>query len=145
MASGVSGRNVLIKRSNGGSPETFTAIAALKDTKFQQTEKEVDTTSKDDAGARSLLSGTVLHAMTVTGTGIFTNSATLAAVRADMAAGTHKNYQMFLASGVTGATASGGKYTGTFRLTSLEEAGQHDGEMTYSMSFASDGAIVFTT
>lgn len=143
MATGISGRKVLIKRSNGGSPETFTTIAGLRDTKFQQTEKEVDTTTKDDAGDSSLLSGKVMHKMTVTGTGVFTDSATLASVRADMAAGTHSNYQMILA--LATATVGGGKYTGTFRITSLEEAGQFDGEMNYSLTLVSSGAVAFST
>lgn len=143
MAAGISGRNILIKRSNGNSPETFTTIAALRDTKFQHTEKEVDTTSKDDAGKRSLLSGNVLLAMTVTGTGVFTDSTTLASVRADFLAGLHKNYEMWLADGV--ATVGGGRYTGTFRVTSMEESGTFDGEINYSLTFVSDGNIAFTT
>lgn len=143
MATGISGRYLLIKRSAGGSPETFTTMAALKDTKITQTEQEVDTTSKDDSGKRSLLSGNVLLAMTVTGSGVFTNSATLAAVRADQRAGTHKNYQIYVAD--TEASASGGKYTGTFRCTNLEESGSFNGEMNYTMTLVSDGAIAFST
>ena len=143
MATGISGRYVYIKRSAGGSPETFTQMAALRDTTITQSEATVDTTTKDDAGKRSLLSGNILLTMTITGTGVFTNSATLAAVRSDMRAGTHKNYQVYLAD--SEASASGGKYTGTFRVTSLEEAGQYDGEMNYSLTLESDGAIAFAT
>lgn len=143
MATGISGRYILIKRSNGGSPETFTTIAALRDTSISQTETEVDTTTKDDSGKRALLSGNILLAMTVTGTGVFTNSSTVAAVRSDMRAGTHKNYQIYVAS--TESATAGGVYTGTFRCTSFEEAGAHDGEMNYSMTLVSDGAIAFAT
>lgn len=143
MSTGISGRSIYIKRSAGGSPETFTQMAALRDTTVTQTEQSVDTTSKDDAGKRALLSGNVLLAMTITGTGIFTNSATLAAVRADMRAGTHKNYQVYVAD--SEAAAAGGKYTGTFRVTSLTEAGVYNGEMNYSMTMESDGAISFST
>lgn len=143
MATGISGRYLYIKRSAGGSPETFTQMAALRDTTITQTEASVDTTTKDDAGKRALLSGNILLTMTVSGTGVFTNSATLAAVRSDMRAGTHKNYQIYVAD--SEAATAGGKYTGTFRVTSLEEAGPHDGEMNYSMTMESDGAISFST
>jgi TP901-1 family phage major tail protein len=143
MATGISGRYIYIKRSNGGSPETFTQMAALKDTTINQTESTVDTTTKDDAGKRSLLSGNIMLAMSVSGTGIFTNSSTLAAVRSDMRAGTHKNYQIYVAS--TESATAGGVYTGTFRITSLEEAGAFDGEMNYSLTMESDGAIAFAT
>lgn len=143
MATGISGRYLYIKRSAGGSPETFTQMAALKDTTISQTEQSVDTTTKDDAGKRVLLSGNVLLAMSVSGTGVFTNSATLAAVRSDMRAGTHKNYQIYVAS--TESATAGGVYTGTFRVTKLEETGQHDGEMNYSMTMESSDAIAFAT
>lgn len=143
MATGLSGRLLLIKRSNGGSPETFTTIAALTNTTVTETEQLVDTTSKDDSGKRSLLSGNVLLAMTVTGTGVFTNSSTLAALRSDMRAGTHRNYQIDVAD--SGASSSGGKYTGTFRCTNLEVAGEHAGAMNYSLTLESDGAVAFST
>ena len=143
MTTGISGRYLYIKRSAGGSPETFVKMAALRDTKLTQTEQSVDTTSKDDAGKKSLLSGNVLLAMTITGTGVFTNSATVAAVRSDMRAGTHKNYQVYVAD--SEASASGGKYTGTFRVTSFEEAGSYNGEMNYTLTMESDGAIAFST
>ncbi len=143
MATGISGRYLYIKRSAGGSPETFTQMAALRDTKITQTEQSVDTTSKDDAGKRGLLSGNVLLAMSISGTGVFTNSATVAAVRSDMRAGTHKNYQVYVAD--SEASVAGGKYTGTFRVTSFEEAGSFNGEMNYTMAMESDGAIAFST
>ena len=143
MSTGISGRYLLIKRSAGGSPETFVTMAALRDTKITQTEQSVDTTSKDDAGKKALLSGNVLLAMSITGSGVFTNSATVAAVRSDMRAGTHKNYQIYVAD--SEAALSGGKYTGTFRINSFEEAGSYNGEMNYTMSMESDGAIAFAT
>ncbi len=143
MATGISGRYVYIKRSAGGSPETFTQMAGLKNTVISQNEAVVDTTTKDDAGKRALLSGNVLLSMSITGDGVFTNSATVAAVRSDMRAGTHKNYQVYVAS--TESATAGGVYTGTFRITKFDEAGVHDGEMTYSMTMESDGAIAFST
>ncbi len=143
MSTGISGRYLYIKRSAGGSPETFTQMAALRDTKITQSEQSVDTTTKDDAGKRGLLSGNILLAMTVTGTGVFTNSATVAAVRSDMRAGTHKNYQIYLAD--TESALAGGHYTGTFRVTSFEEAGTYNGEINYTMTMESDGAIAFAT
>lgn len=143
MATGFSGRKLLLKRAGNSSPTVFTTIAALRDTSISETEQTVDTTSKDDSGKRSLLSGNILLAMTVTGTGVFTNDATIAALRADMRAGTHRNYKIDVAD--SDAATSGGNYTGTFRITSFEQAGTHDGEMNYSVTLESDGAIAFAT
>lgn len=143
MATGFSGRKLLLKRAGNSSPATFTTIAALRDTTISETEQTVDTTSKDDSGKRSLLSGNILLAMTVSGTGVFTNDATIAAIRADMRAGTHRGYKIDVAD--TDASVSGGNYTGAFRITSFEQAGTHDGEMNYSITLESDGAIAFAT
>ena len=38
-----------------------------------------------------------------------------------------------------------GTFTGAFQVTSLEYAGEFNGEVTYSMSFESAGAITFAT
>ena len=37
-----------------------------------------------------------------------------------------------------------GDYAGDFQITSLEYAGEYNGEATYSMSFESAGAVGFT-
>ena len=38
-----------------------------------------------------------------------------------------------------------GTYTGSFMLTTLEYAGEYNGEVTYSFTFESNGAITFAT
>lgn len=139
MATGYSGRLVLIKRGDGGDPtEIFSTIAALRDTTITFTEQTVDTTTKDDSGARSLLAGSILKSMTVTGSGVFTNDADMQTLYTDFAAGTHSNYEIDV---VSGATSGGEVYTAAFRVTSLEFAGTFDGETQYSLTLESDGAI----
>ena len=36
-------------------------------------------------------------------------------------------------------------FTGAFQVTSIEYAGSYNGEVTYSMSFESAGAVTFAT
>lgn len=131
MATGFSGRLVLIKRGS-------TTIAALRDTTVTFTEQTVDTTSKDDSGARSLLAGSILKSMTVTGTGVFTDSATLQTAYSDFAAGTHSTYNIEV---VTSAGDGGANYAAAMRITSLEFSGTFDGEAQYSITLESSGAI----
>ena len=38
-----------------------------------------------------------------------------------------------------------GTFTGGFQVTSVEYAGEFNGEVTYSMSFESSGSITFAT
>lgn len=138
MTTGYSGRLITVAIGDGGGPETFTTIAALRDTTITESEQSVDTTSKDDGGKRSLLSGSILHSITISGTGVFTDSATLADIRTALRAGTHDNYEIEV---IESSTNAGETLTGSFRVTNLEFAGNHDGEANYSLTLESDGTI----
>lgn len=138
MAVGYSGSTLLVKITNDDSPETFTTIAALRDTTITETESLVDTTNKDSSGVRQLLDGRILSAITVTGTGVFSDDATIASLRTSLRAGTHKNYQIDV---VSGASTGGETLEGAFRITSLEEAGTFDGYVNYTLTLESDGTI----
>ena len=53
------------------------------------------------------------------------------------ASGSLTNYQVFI--------PDFGTYQGAFQLTSLEYAGEFNGEVTYSVSLESSGNIAFST
>lgn len=135
---GYSGRLIIVKQGDGGGTEVFTTIAALRDTTITETEQAVDTTNKDSAGVRQLLEARVLHSISVSGTGVFTDSTTLASLRTAMRAGTHSNFELEV---VDSATSGGETLTGAFRITQLEFAGTHDGEANYSLTLESDGTV----
>ena len=139
MTTAISGRYLLLKMASVGSPATYVQVAALKDTNYSIKEAEVDVTTKDDAGKRQLLSGNVLASVEAGGTGVFTNVAALATLRAAAYAGTHLNWQIYV--GDSEAAAGGQTLSGAFRVVSFEEAGAHDGEMNYSIQLKSAGAI----
>ena len=42
------------------------------------------------------------------------------------------------------AWSDGSEMTGSFKLTSYEESGSHDGEVTYSVTLQSSGTVTFT-
>ena len=138
MAQGYSGRLVIVKLGNAADPEVFTTVAALRDTTVSFSEQSVDTTTKDNSGARCLLGGSILKSMSVTGTGVFTDDADKQTLFTALTAGTHSNYEIDV---VSSATDGGAVYTAAFRVTSLEFAGTHDGEANYSITLESDGAI----
>lgn len=136
--SGYSGRLILVKQGDGGGTEVFTTIAALRDTTISEKEQTVDTTSKDDGGVRQLLEARIMYSVSVSGTGVFTDSATLGSLRTAMRAGTHSNFKLEI---VDSASTGGEILTGAFRITSLEFAGTHDGEANYSLTLESDGTV----
>jgi TP901-1 family phage major tail protein len=97
----------------------------------------VDVTNKDSGTNRALLAQGGIMSMSVSGSGVFTDSASETTLQGKMNNATNTNYQFLI--------PDFGTYTGAFQLTSLEYAGEYNGEVTYSFTFESDGAITFAT
>ena len=138
------GLDVLMKIDISG---TKTTIGGLRSTSITLNDESVDITNKDSLGTRTLLAGAGVNSLTVSGSGVFTDSAAEVAVRTAFAA------QQNTSDGSSAQTAAFesfqfiipnlGTYTGAFQITSLEYAGEYNGEATYSMSFESAGYITF--
>ena len=131
------GSALLMKLGNSGSPETFTTIGGMRSTSISINDETVDITNKDSGTARTLLANGGILSMSVSGSGVFTDSASEATLQGDMNQATLTNYQFII--------PDFGTYTGAFQLTSLEYAGEYNGEVTYSFTFESSGAITFAT
>ena len=138
------GLDVLMKIDISG---TKTTIGGLRSTSITLNDESVDITNKDSLGTRTLLAGAGVNSLSVSGSGVFTDSAAEVAVRTAFAA------QQNTSDGSAAQTAAFesfefiipnlGTYTGAFQITSLEYAGEYNGEATYSMSFESAGYITF--
>jgi TP901-1 family phage major tail protein len=135
---GQQGRDVILKRGNGASPEVFTAIAGATSTGLSLSNGEVDITTNDEDGVKTLLAGKYGMAGSTSLTGIAKDEATFAGVRTDFLAGTIGNYQLV----IPGATG-GGTWSFAAAISSLEETGEMDGALTYSISLNSSGALSF--
>ena len=138
------GLDVLMKIDISG---TKTTIGGLRSTSITLNDESVDITNKDSLGTRTLLAGAGVNSLSVSGSGVFTDAASEVAVRTAFAA------QQNTTDGSSAQTAAFesfqfimpnlGTYTGNFQITSLEYAGEYNGEATYSMSFESAGYITF--
>ena len=138
------GLDVLMKIDISG---TKTTIGGLRSTSITLNEESVDITNKDSLGNRTLLAGAGVNSLSVSGSGVFTDSASEVAVRTAFQA------QQNTSDGSSAQTAAFesfqfivpnlGTYTGNFQITSLEYSGEYNGEATYSMSFESAGYITF--
>ena len=132
------GSAMLIKHGTGsGSPEGMTTIAGLRSTDITLNDEIVDITNKDSSGVRELLVDGGIHSITISGSGVFTDTASEASLRGEMNAAAAQNYQFLI--------PDFGTYTGQFILTSLAYAGEYNGEVTYSCTFESSGATTFAT
>ena len=131
------GSALLMKIGNGGSPEAFTTIGGMRSTSLSMNDEMVDVTNKDSSRARTLLAQGGTNSMTVAGSGVFTDSASETTLRSKFDESGLTNFQFLV--------PDFGTFTGNFRLTSLEYAGEFNGEVTYSFTFESSGAISFAT
>ena len=129
------GSAMLMKVGNGASPEVFSTIAGLRSTSLTVNNESVDVTNKDSSGKRTLLEAAGVQTISVSGSGVFTDGASETTIKTNALADTQNNYQFLV--------PDFGTFTGAFQVTSLEYAGEFNGEVTYSMSFESGGAITF--
>ena len=130
------GALVLIKVGNGGGPETFTTVGGLRTTRLVLNNQLVDTTNKDSGGWRALLSGAGIRSITLSGAGIFTDSASEETVRGYAFTNSINNYEFYF--------GGNDKLAGAFQITSYERSGNHDGEETYAVTFESAGSVTST-
>ena len=126
----------LLKVGDGGGPETFTTVGGLKTASFNINTASVDVTNMSSNGMRELLAGAGIQTMSLSGNGVFTDSAAEETVRANAAANSIDNYQLVAANGDT--------WQGAFLITSYQRSGNFDGAETFTISLESSGAITFT-
>jgi TP901-1 family phage major tail protein len=130
------GKDLLIKIGDGASPEVFTTVAGLRATQLAFNATNVDVTNADSADQwRELLAGGGVKTATVTGSGVFKDAASDAALRSAFFAQSVGNFQI--------AIPSFGTVTGPFKIAALQYDGPYDGELKISLSLASAGALAF--
>jgi TP901-1 family phage major tail protein len=83
-----------------------------------------------------LLDGAGVKRASVSGRGLFKDAASDELVRATFFDGAVKDYQVVI--------PDFGTVAGAFQITSLEFAGEHNGEVTFDLSLESAGELTFT-
>jgi TP901-1 family phage major tail protein len=131
------GKDILLKIGDGAAPEAFATVAGLRARTISLNAKTVDATDGDSAGRwRELLEGAGVRQCSVSGSGVFRDADTDAAMRQVFFDQRAANWQLVI--------PGFGVIAGPFLIATLEYAGQHDGEATYAVTLASAGALVFT-
>jgi TP901-1 family phage major tail protein len=131
-----SGKDLLVKVDMDGNG-LFATVAGLRATRLSLNAEQVDVTSLESAGGwRELLHGGGVKSAAISGSGIFRDASTDERARQIFFDGAIPNFQVVI--------PDFGIVEGAFQITSIEYAGNHDGEATYEMSMASAGALTFT-
>jgi len=129
------GKDLLLKLDSSGSG-SFVTVAGLRTKRLAFNSETVDVTDSDSAGRwRELLAGSGVQRASASGSGIFKDQASDAAVCSLFFAGTIRNWQLVI--------PDFGTAQGPFQISSLEYTGAHDGEVTFELALESAGAISF--
>ena len=140
MAAG-KGSSFLLKENSTGTPAT---VGGLRSTSMTINGEMVDITTKDSNAfissgndkARDLLQGGGVRSMSLSASGVFTDSSTENLVRGFAFDGAIQNYDLVF--------SDGSKIAGAFLITSYERAGEFNGEETYSLTLESSNTITYT-
>ena len=128
------GKDLLIKIADGAG---FTTVAGLRTRRLAFNAETVDVTHAESANRwRELLDGAGVKRASLSGRGLFKDAASDELLRQTFFDGAVKNYQVVI--------PGFGTVTGSFQITSLEFAGEHNGEVTYDVAMESAGEVTFT-
>jgi len=131
------GLDLILKVGDGEVSEAFTTVAGMRNVTLTLDKGTVDITSQDNTDRyRELLAGAAIKSVSISGDGVFKDAATDATMRTNWAADTIDNYQIVM--------PDFGTFEGGFVISSLEYAGAHDGEVTFSATLESSGEFAFT-
>ena len=128
------GKDLLVKIAGGGG---YTTVAGLRTRRLAFNAETVDITHAESANRwRELLDGAGIKRASVSGRGLFKDAASDALMRQAFFTGSVVSHQIVI--------PDFGTVQGPFQITSLEIAGEHNGEVTYDMSLEFAGELTFT-
>lgn len=129
------GRDLLLKLDESGAG-TFVTVAGLRASRISFNADTVDVTTAESAGQwRELLAGAGVKSAALSGSGIFKDETSDAAIRRVFFDDGQPDFEVVI--------PEFGTLSGPFQVTSLEYAGNHDGEATFEVSLVSAGALAF--
>lgn len=130
------GKDLLIKLDLTGGGQ-FETIAGLRATRISFNAETVDVTSLESQGGwRELLAGAGVKAASISGSGVFKDSATDERARQIFFDGEVPQFQVII--------PDFGIVQGPFQITAIEYSGSHNGEASYELTLASAGVLTFT-
>ncbi len=130
------GKDMLLKMRDDTS--AFVSVAGLRSRRITFDAEAVDITHAESIGRwRELLSGAGIKKATVTGAGVFKDTATDLLTRQTFFDGTIRDWRIII--------PDFGTIEGAFQISGLEYRAEHQGEVTFEMTLESAGALTFTT
>jgi TP901-1 family phage major tail protein len=119
-----------------GDAATGTLLGGLRTTNFTMNNQVIDVSTKDTNGWRELLEDGNVKFFSISGDGIFKDSASDETIRGYVFANTLNTFTFIFPNGDT--------IEGTFQITNYQRKGDYEGAETYSMTLESSGIPTFT-
>ncbi|GIL03332.1 MAG: phage major tail protein, TP901-1 family [Alphaproteobacteria bacterium] len=127
------GKDLLLKLHDGTG---FVTVAGLRARRIAFNAHAVDVSDTESAGRwRELLAGAGLKRAALSGTGIFKDAQSDALMRQAFFDGAAPDWQIVI--------PDFGTVEGPFQIVALEYGGEHDGELTFSVTVESAGLLTF--
>lgn len=128
------GKDLLIKIDMDGTG-SFTTFAGLRASRISFNAETVDITNISSAGGwRELLPATGIRTAAVSGSGVFLDQSTVERAQQYFFNGDIPNFEIIV--------PALGVFRGAFQITSLDLAGNFDGEATYEITLTSGGEVI---
>jgi len=130
------GSDILIKVDSDGAG-SFVTIGGMRSKSISFNAETVDVSDSDSVNKwRELLADAGMKSATLTGSGVFKDSAGEDDVRGYFFTQAIEDYQFII--------PDFGTVEGAFQVTAIDYAGEYNGEATYSMTFESAGELTWT-
>lgn len=113
----------------------YQTIGGLRTTRFMLNNNLVDATNKTSGGWRDVLPGGGIKQVSISGSGIFTDSASERKLRELAFENKIEDYQLTFGNGE--------KLEGSFQISSYERAGNYNDEEVYSLTLESSGMVTY--
>ena len=124
------GREFVLQIHDGNDYQT---VGGFRSNQFSINGSMIEVTNKGSGGVRQLLADGGVVSLSTRGSGVFLDDAYFKMVHDKALAQEHANCRIIVPDFMA--------YSGDFAITSLEMTGEHAGEITYSISLESAGAI----
>jgi TP901-1 family phage major tail protein len=130
------GSDILIKVDSNGAG-SFVTVGGMRSKTISLNAETVDVSDSDSTNKwRELLANAGMKSATITGSGVFKDSAGEEDVRGYFFTQAIQDYQFII--------PDFGTIEGAFQVTAIDYAGEYNGEATYSMTFESGGELTWT-
>jgi len=130
------GKDLLLRMNTVASPTGYTTVAGIRTNSLAFNATTIDITNADSVGRwRELLAASGVRSCDLSGSGVFVDAATDETVRQHFFDDTTVGCELVI--------PDFGTVIGDFRIASLEYSGEHDGEVTFSISLQSAGELTF--